>query len=295
VDNQTEYDEWTFLDLLLILSASWKSLILGPIATGFIALGLSFVLPQTYRSQSILKLPVAATNQEKGTSVGSVTTAAQAAAMMTSPIVLDPVIQSLDLAEGKVLQDARSALASRVSATVGKDTLLRLDVDAKHPEEAQKIANAIIDSWLSSTKPGDQEQADLSKRLVATQKSLDGVNLMLDRLTTQGIKSLNQPLTRGESVTSLVALGELRNLYLTEVLTIPRLIKGLSRDVVLQPPTLPSKSIAPKKTLIAVIAALVAGLALIVFQLAKHAWVTGRSNPDVARKQSELLKNLGRR
>lgn len=294
MDQNPENDEVSLIDLLLVLAPNWKLLVAAPLLVGLCTLAISFSLPQTYISQSILRLPTVNPNQQNSEALSITPTPAQAAAMMTSPIVLDPVIEALDLSQGKVIQDARTELADKIKAAVGKDTLLRLDVEGASPAEAQKTADAIIDSWLKSTTPGEQEQADLAARLANAQKSLEGVNRLLERLTSEGSTTLNQPLTRGEAVTSLVAVGELQNLYLGDVLAIPRAIKGLSRDVVLQPPTLPSKAIAPKKGLLAVLATLATGIALILFVFIRAAWRNAGTNPEFARKQTELLASLKR-
>lgn len=294
MDQNPENDEVSLIDLLLVLATNWKLLVAAPLLVGLCTLAISFSLPQTYISQSILRLPTVNPNQQNSEALSITPTPAQAAAMMTSPIVLDPVIETLDLSQGKVIQDARTELADKIKAAVGKDTLLRLDVEGASPAEAQKTADAIIDSWLKSTTPGEQEQADLAARLANAQKSLEGVNRLLERLTSEGSTTLNQPLTRGEAGTSLVAMGELQNLYLGDVLAIPRAIKGLSRDVVLQPPTLPSKAIAPKKGLMAVVATLATGVALILFVFVRASWRKAGTDPEFARKQSELFASLKR-
>lgn len=292
MDQNPENDEVSLIDLLLVLATNWKLLVAAPLLVGLCTLAISFSLPQTYISQSILRLPTVNPNQQNSGNLISMPTPAQAAAMMTSPIVLDPVIGALDLSQGKVIHDARTGLADKIKAAVGKDTLLRLDVEGSSAAEAQRTANAVIDSWLKSTTPGEQEQADLAARLANAQKSLDGVNRLLQRLTSEGSSSLNQPLTRGEAGTSLVAVGELQNRYLGDVLAIPRAIKGLSRDVVLQPPTLPSKPVAPNKGLMALVATLATGVALILFVFIRSAWRNAATNPEFARKQTELFASL---
>lgn len=67
--------------------------------------------------------------------------------MMVSPLVLDPVVQSLSLSAGHTIESARAKLASQIKATVGKDGLLRIDATANTPLEAQKIANAAF--WIA--------------------------------------------------------------------------------------------------------------------------------------------------
>ena len=213
--------------------------------------------------------------------------------MLVSPIVLDPVIESLNLSKGQPIQVARTGLASQIKAAVGKDGLLRLDVTANTPLQAQAIANAVIDTWLKSTRPGEQDRVDLEKRLAYAKVSLESIRRLLERLTAEGATDLNKPLTRGEAGTSIVAVGELQARYLGEVLSIPRSLQGLSRDVVVQPPTLPTEPVAPKKSLIAVLAALGSGFALLLWVFMRQAWKNAAQDPQAAEKQAKLCATLG--
>ena len=225
-----EESEISVLDLLLVVAENLKLLIFGPILVGLLALAGAYLVPQSYTSQAILTFPTATAT--------ATATATQAAAIMVSPLVLDPIIKSLNLSEGRSTQVARVGLANQIKAAVGKDGLLRLDVTAHSPAQAQTIANAVIDTWLKSTVPGEQARADLAKRLSYAQTSLDSVTRLISRLDAGGAASLNKPLARGEAGTSFVGLGELQSRYLGDVLSIPRELQGLSHDVVKQPPTL---------------------------------------------------------
>jgi uncharacterized protein involved in exopolysaccharide biosynthesis len=271
--------EVSLLDLLVVVAENLKLLILGPLLVGLLALGVGFALPQSYTSQAILALPMP--------------TPTQAAAMMVSPVVLDPAIVALQLSAGRPIEEARKELVRQIKATVGKDGLLRLDVSANTPTQAQAIANAVIDSWLKSTVPGEQDRADLEKRLAYARGALAAVNRLLERLTAEGAAHLNQPLTRGEAGTSLMAVGELQARYFAEVQTIPRTLQGLSRDVVKQPPTLPTEPVAPKKSLMAVLAALGSGFALLLFVFIRSAWKSAAQDPQAAPKLARLRAVLG--
>ena len=105
-----EENEISLLDLLIVVAENLKLLILGSFAAGLLALGIAFILPQSYVSQAILSLPTP--------------TPAQAAAMMVSPIVLDRVAESLKLSKEQPIQVTRKTLANEIKATVGKDGLL---------------------------------------------------------------------------------------------------------------------------------------------------------------------------
>lgn len=277
--------EVSLLDLVVVVAENLKLLVLGPLLAGLVALGVGFVLPQSYVSQAILLIsPPNAPNAPN---------AAQAAAMMTSPLVLDPIIASHPELRGEPLEAARNELASKLKAVVAKDGLLRLDATASQPQAAQALANAVIDNWLKSTVPGDLDRADLEKRLGYAKNSLASVTGLLDRLTVEGAVMLSKPLTRGEAGTGLVALGELQARYLNEVLNIPRALQGLSRDVVKQSPTLPTEPVSNKKALIAVMAALGTGFALLLFVFMRQAWRNAAQDPAAASKMARLRAAFG--
>ena len=275
-----EESEISVLDLLLVVAENLKLLIFGPILVGLLALAGAYLVPQSYTSQAILALPPATA------------TATQAAAIMVSPLVLDPIIESLNLSEGRSTQVARVGLANQIKAAVGKDGLLRLDVTAHSPAQAQTIANAVIDSWLKSTVPGEQARADLAKRLSYAQTSLDAVTRLISRLDAGGAANLNKPLTRGEAGTSFVGLGELQSRYLGDVLSIPRELQGLSRDVVKQPPTLPTEPVSPKKGLIAALAAIASGFVLLLWVFVRQAWRRATQDARMAEKCRRLAAAL---
>lgn len=278
------------LDRLIVVVENWRHLVFWPFLVGLAAYGVCFVWPQSYTSYAILAVPVAT-----GNAVQLTQTPAQASAMLVSPLVLDPVISTYGLADGRTVEKARKKLAEKIHSTVGKDNLLRLEVTASSPELAQKMSNTIIDLWLKTTAPGQTERADLEKKLQNAQKSLDSVNRLLTRLTEEDIGALSKPLTRGEAGNSLVGIGELQTRYLTEVLSIPRAIQGLSRDVVAQAPTLPIEPSAPKKGLIAGMAAVVTFFLVLVSLFLRRSWNDASTEPAIAQRQQALLAALGLR
>ena len=211
-----EENEISLLDLLVVVAENLKLLILGPFAAGLLALGIAFALPQSYVSQAILALPAPAPTQ--------------AAAMMVSSIVLDRVVESMKLSKGQPIQVSSKTLAYEVKATVGKDGLVRLDVSAPSAIQAQAIANAVIDSWLISTVPSEDDRADLEKRLSHAKLAFDSTTRFLEHFTLKDSASLNNPLLLDQGAATIVAVGELQARYLSEVLSTSRALKGLSRQ-----------------------------------------------------------------
>ena len=276
-----EEDEVSLLDLLVVVAENLRLLVLGPVLIGLLALAIGYVLPQSFVSQSILALPT------------STQTPTQAVAVMVSPLVLDPVIEALKLTDGRSLQVTRNALAKQINANVGKDGLVRLDVTENSPVAAQNIANAIIDTWLRTTLPTTLDRADLQARLAYAKVALSSVRALLERLTSESSSNLNKSLTRGESGISMVAVGELQARYFSEVLTISRTLQGLSRDVIVLSPTLPTEPVAPKKSLIAILAAIGGGFALLLWVFSREAWRRAAQDSQSAKKQSRLRGILG--
>lgn len=274
---EPEEREVSLLDVLVVVAENLKLLILGPIAIGLLALAIASLLPKTYTSQAILVVP----------------TPPQAAAMMVSPTVLYPVIESLKLAGRRSMQVAHMDLTRQIKASVGKEALLRLEVTADSPSEAQAIANAVIDNWLKSTVPGPQEREDLEKRLEYAKVSLEAIRRLQSALMAEGATTLGKSLTRSEAGTSIVAVGELQARYLADVLTIPRTLQGLSRDLVKQSPTLPTEPVETKKSLVAAMAGVAGGFVLLLWVLVRHAWKTAALDPAAAEKQGRLVAAIG--
>ena len=272
INNESESDS-SMLDLLAVVAENLKLLIFGPLLAGLVAFGVTFLMPQTYTSEAILALPAVAAST---LATPTATPAAQAAAMMVSPLVLDPVVQALSLSGGKSIQSARKKLQNQIKAFVGKDGLLRLEASAETPPEAQALANAILDVWLKSTVPGPDDRAELETRLARAKFSLENVDRMLKRLTSEGVSDLNKPLTRGEVGASIVAVSELETRYLNEVLSLPRLLKGYSRDVVKQAPTLPTEVVSTKKILIISLTIVLSIVLLLIWAMVKGSGASTR-------------------
>ena len=97
--------------------------------------------------------------------------------------------------------------------------------------------------------------------------------------------------TRGGA--TIVAVGELQARYLSEVLSTSRSLKGLSRDIVMQPPTLPTEHVSTKKGLFATLSALAAGFALLLWVFMRQAWRNAVLDPQAAPKLARLRAALG--
>ena len=213
--------------------------------------------------------------------------------MMVSPIVLDRVVESMKLSKGQPIQVSSKTLANVIKATVGKDGLLRLDVSAPSAIQAQSIANAVIDCWLISTVPSEDDRADLEKQLSYAKLAFDSTTRFVEHFTPKDSASLNNPRLLDQGSPATIMAVELQARYLSEVLSTSRSLKGLSRDIVTQPPTLPTEHVSPKEGLFATLSALAAGFALLLWVFMRQAWRNAVLDPQVAPKLARLRAALG--
>ncbi len=288
-----DQDSIGLLDLLILVAQDLRLLIGLPIVVGVVAYAATFLIPQGYVSHAILALPVNASMLSGSTPTGTYTqTPSQAAALMVSAVVLDPVIESLRLADGRPLPVARMSLVDDVTATVERDGFLHLSVTRADPVESLATSNAIIDGWLKTTVPVDSERKELGERLAFSKVSLQAVGQSLKDLAEKGGLNLDKPLTKGEAGSTIVMLGQLQAQYLNDVLLLPKLMAGMSRDVVKQVPTLVVDASKSKRGLIAASAALSMGVILLAWIFVRQAWRLASKDPQSAAKQRALVVAL---
>lgn len=170
--------------------------------------------------------------------------------------------------------------------------ITQLEVDDESPGRAQALANTLIDAWLATTKPQPSSKQELERKLKLNQDALETVTQLIKRLTGETTK-LIMPNVQFDLATSTVQLLQLRNGYVDAIASIEQQLRGSTRDVVFSPPGLSTKSIKPKKSLMAVLAALGSGFALLLWVFMRQAWRNAAQDPESADKQGKLRAALG--
>jgi uncharacterized protein involved in exopolysaccharide biosynthesis len=154
-------DEISLLDLLQTIVDNLRLLVLGPLAVGLTALGISFQIPPTYTAKTQFLPPqqqqsAAASMLASLGSLGGLAGAVggiknpsdQFIAYMKSVTLQDSLIERFKLIERyevKTKTDARLALAGSVRTASGKDGLISVEVDDKDPQFAAELANAHVE------------------------------------------------------------------------------------------------------------------------------------------------------
>jgi len=154
-------DEISLLDLLQTIVDNLRLLILGPLAVGLAALGISFAVPPTFTA-TVKFLPPQQQQSAAASmlaSLGGLGGLAGAAAGLKNPSdqymaflksnsVQDELIERFKLQERyekKFKDDTRLALTGNTRATSGKDGLITVQIDDKDPKFAAELANAHVD------------------------------------------------------------------------------------------------------------------------------------------------------
>ena len=154
-------DEISLLDLLQTIVDNLRLLVLGPLAVGFTALAISFLIPPTYTAKTLFLPPLQQQSSAASmlASLGSLgglagavggikNPADQYLAYMKSVTIQDSLIERFKLLERyetKTKTEARLELKENVRAASGKDGLISVEVDDKDPNFAAELANAHVE------------------------------------------------------------------------------------------------------------------------------------------------------
>jgi tyrosine-protein kinase Etk/Wzc len=237
-------DEISLLDLLQTIVDNLRLLVLGPLAVGFTALGISFLIPPTYTAKTQFLPPQ---QQQSASSsmlaslggfgglagaVGGIKNPAdQYLAYMKSVTFQDLIIERFKLLEryeAKIKTDARHALAGSVRAVSGKDGLISVEVDDKDPKFAAELANAHVEELGKllgklATTEAQQRRLFFEKQLTLAKDKLIQSEIELRATGVSGSVLKSNPASAVAAVAGLqaavtaqeVKLGAMRG-YLAE-------------------------------------------------------------------------------
>ena len=269
-------EEVGLLDVLVTLAENVKLIIIGSLVVGLCALGIGFVLPQTFESVAVLQA-------EQAT-----------ASLMATAAVLDPVAATLGLAKEQTPEEARRKLREQIKVAVGRnDKLLTLTVSAGSAEQAQAIARALLQQTYQESRPKGTMRARLDTQLAEAQarskNAQDAAAGLLKRLESNGSgASGGAELARGYAEL-LGATGAAQG----QISALETQLEGLSEASLIQSPTLPQKASQPKKGLIAIGATLATGLLLLLFVFMRQALRSTAADENAAVKLARIRHSLG--
>lgn len=237
-------DEISFIDLLQMIVDNLWLLVLGPMACGLVALGVSFLIAPTFTATTRFLPPQQQQSAAASmlASLGALGGLAGAAGGIKSPVdqyiafmksvrLQNALVERFKLTEKygvNLKSDARLALAGSVRISAGKDGLIAVEVDDKDPKFAADLANAYVEQLTDllgrlAVTEAQQRRAFFEKQLQITKENFSKADVALK---SSGINSnvlKTSPSSAVEAVARLkagisvqeVKLGSMRN-YLTE-------------------------------------------------------------------------------
>lgn len=237
-------DEISLLDLLQVIVDNLRLLVLGPLAVGLTALGISFFIPPTYTAKTQFLPPqqqqsAAASMLASLGSLGGLAGAVggfknpadQYLAYMKSVTIQDALIERFNLLEryeAKTKTDARLELTGIVRAAYGKDGLISVEVDDKDPKFAAELANAHVEELGKllgnlATTEAQQRRLFFAKQLTLAKEKLIQSEIALKATGVSGSVLKINPASAVAAVAGLqaavtaqeVKLGAMRG-YLAE-------------------------------------------------------------------------------
>ncbi len=212
--NYGDDDGIAIIDIARLWVSRWKLLVLGPLAAGLLALGITYLIPPTYtamttflppqQSQSAAASALASLGPLAGLAGGAAgvkSAGEQYLALMQSVTVSDRLIEEFKLMEiygRKFRAETRSLLSQKVRFALGKkDGLITVEVDDNNPQRAADMANRYVDelrritATLAVTEAQQrrlffEQQLKLGRdRLVQAQQALQSSGFNLSALKAE--------------------------------------------------------------------------------------------------------------
>ncbi len=218
-------DEISLLDLLQTIVDNLRLLILGPLAVGVAALGITLAIPPTFtatvkflppqQQQSAAASMLASLGGLgglAGAAAGLKNPADQYLAFIKSNSIQDQLVERFKLEERyqtKYKEDARKALAGNTRASSGKDGLITVQTDDKDPQFAADLANAHVEELQKllarlAVTEAQQRRAFFEKQL----------NLVKDKmiLAEQALRAtgVNSSVLKSNPSSALAAVAALK-------------------------------------------------------------------------------------
>ncbi len=219
-----EDDEINLLDLLQTIVDNLRLLVLGPLAVGLAALGISFAIKPTFTAEMSFLPPqqqqgmaasmlasLGALGGIAGAAAGLKNPADQYVAFLQSSSIQNALIERFNLLERydeEFKQDARKTLEKKVKISAGKDGLISVEVDDHEPQFAADLANAHVDELRKllgrlAVTEAQQRRQFFEKQLEQTKAKLTQAELALRET---GVSSSVLKSDPGTAVAAVAAL-----------------------------------------------------------------------------------------
>lgn len=296
-------DEISLLDLLIVLAKHKIMIAKVTIAAALLAIGYSLsltmiftgttkILPpqQSQSSASALLSQLGGLAGMAGGSLGIKNPNDLYVAMLKSRNIMEKIVKRFDLQkvyEKETLTGTLKALEGSTTIIAGKDGVITIDVDDKDPQLAANMANAYVEELdklmqTYSLTDASQKRTFFEQQLRQAKNKLTDAELVLDKTPNTSLQYLDavRNLKYQEAVWEILA-RQFEMAKLDEAKDYP-LIQVLDKA------TPPEKKSKPKRSLIVILATLVAFFLAVVWAFIKEALARSNGDPKLAARLGEL-------
>lgn len=299
----TEDDEINLLDLLLVLAKNKAMIIKVTFAAALLALGISLILPNIYTAVTKILPPQQSQSSASamlgqlgglaglaGSSLGIKNPNDLYIAMLKSRTLLEKIAKRFDLQqiyETETLTDTLKALENNSTFTSGKDGVITVEVSGLEPKLAADMANAFIEELSAMMQSNALTDASLKRTFFEQQ-----LRQSKDKLTDAEIrldKTPNTSLQYFDAVRNVKYQGALWEI-LVKQFEMAKLdeAKDFPLIQVLDKATQPERKSKPKRSLIVILATLVAFFLAVIWAFVRTAMQRAKEQPEQAQRLTEL-------
>ena len=196
--------------------------------------------PPSYSSSALLSL--------------SAEQAAVAESITRSPVVVDTIANKFPALQRDTPEATRRKINERISwdATDSqqkmKPTLFTLSVEDSDPARAQTTSNMLIDAWLELTKPKPITRARLEVEIGRLEQQLKETTGLQEKLQSEAKTLLVPNSMQGELAGPMVRLLSERENLVSRLAEKVGALHGVSREIVISPPTMPVEDVRTLRT-----------------------------------------------
>ena len=300
-----EDDEINLLDLLIVLAKHKKRIIGATFAAALLAVGYALSLPNIYTGSTKILPPQQSQSSASamlsqlgglagmaGGSLGIKNPNDLYIAMLKSRSVMEKIVKRFDLKkvyEQETLTGTLNALEGSMTVASGKDGMITVEVSDKDPQLAANIANAFIEELNKllqtySLTDASQKRTFFDQQLRQAKDKLTDAELKLDKTPNTSLQYLDalRNLKYQEALWEILA-KQFEMAKLDEAKDFP-LIQVLDKA------TPPEKKSKPKRSLIVLLATLVAFFLAVIWAFISEALARSGSDPEQGARLQELRR-----
>lgn len=303
-NRQPDADEINLLDLLIVLAKHKKRIIGVTLAAALMAVGYALSLPNIYTATAKILPPQSQSSASAmlsqlgglagmaGSSLGIKNPNDLYIAMLKSRSLMEKVVKRVDLQKvygQETLNRAMSVLEGSMVVSSGKDGVITVEVSDKDPQLAANLANIFIEELNKllqtySLTDAAQKRTFFDQQLRQAKDRLTDAELALDKTPNTSLKYLDalRNLKYQEAVWEMLA-KQFEMAKLDEAKDFP-LIQVLDKAM---PPEKKSK---PKRSMVVMLATLVAFFLAVIWAFISEALARSGSDPEQGVRLQELRR-----